>query len=296
MATWGTVTLTNGDEARLTRFVRHHNALGADEIRLYFDDPDAPHFETIAAMKNVVAIRCDDAFWAGDRPKSAQVRQKIAVLRAFRAFAQEWMAHVDDDEAIIARRRLKRLLGRVKPDALVVHMPPLERVFSLPPRGGDFSGHYKRRDRAPRDRLLRRLILGRWAVAFNPFSFISHHQGKSIFRVGADITPRIHRTEEQGVKTARPADLLLLHAPVDKADDIRRRVRGRAAGAKDHPSRLGTEGVQVLARRLLETGRDESDLAFRRLVRLNPLKIALLRAAGLVVRIDVKEWRGRRRP
>lgn len=291
MASWGTVTLTIGEEDRLRAFARHHLAMGASEVRLYFDDPEAPHIDAIAAIEGVTAIRCDEAFWGGRRfeelepDASLPLRQREIARRAFAETSLDWIVHLDDDELIVADRPVSRVLDRLEPNVGVLIARPLERL--IPRRGGAgedlFAGVYKRFPRTRREETALRAILGGPFAPAAHKGFVGHSAGKSFFRVGAPVLPDIHNSalpKGPGALRRRRVDVRLLHSAFESEEDVRRKVRRKLKRPKTDWPR--PSGLQAAAEAWRETGRDDSGRLWRALLSPPAWKVRLLRRLGLV--------------
>lgn len=300
-ATWGVAALVKADEPWLERFVAHHLALGAARVSLCFDDPGDPAFDRFAAMAGVEAVRCDEAFWRGRRPERPFDRQVAAFRHVHERSRLDWLAHLDHDEAIDARRPIARVLSRLPKNAAMLVMRPMERIFDAdPPAGPCFAGWYRSRADGPGAALARRFAYGRWAARLNEHGFLSHRMGKSFFRVSARLRPKVHFCEEVGeIRVARRKALRLLHVPFTSADDIRRRIRARAEDREKAARRVrfGHEGFHILGQHFRETGEDLSEEAWRRLGRLSSWRMRLLAMSGAAewIEADIALSRNRKR-
>ena len=90
-------------------FVTRQRALGAAELRMYFDDPADPSLAWAAAQPGVIATACDDAFWTrarwkGEpaRPEHVEGRQAAAYRDAYAQVpGDRWVGFCDSDELFV---------------------------------------------------------------------------------------------------------------------------------------------------------------------------------------------------
>lgn len=103
---------------------RHHRALGADQIVMYFDDP---HDEAIAALRReegVTCIPCNKEHWSGLGVESdasiedRQVANANHALTMLRAQGFQWLIHIDSDELIQCEGDLASALEKAKTDCV----------------------------------------------------------------------------------------------------------------------------------------------------------------------------------
>lgn len=128
---WGVVATVREPLALLLAFVAHHRALGADEVRLYLDDPSDPGAERLAAIPGVSLVRCDAGWWraCGTRPDKQSARQQHNATHAYGDMAVDWLLHVDADEFLHLDRPLAEVLGALPRGAEWLRLQMRERVW-----------------------------------------------------------------------------------------------------------------------------------------------------------------------
>jgi hypothetical protein len=205
--TWSTVSFVKDTPENLRRFVSYHLGLGATQMRLFFDDPNDPSIEMLAAVDRVTVIPCDPAFWL-DHLGNAEIalhgrRQNSATTIGYGQATEDWVLNLDGDEFLhLGGVPVGGFLAEL-PDAIdVVRIRPAERVFVEDARGRE---HY-------------RLPIDRRAVAdvHGPFGgntkrrmgFFGHLDGKSLIRSGlTDIQLRQHWPEDTNGQSLMDLDL-----------------------------------------------------------------------------------------
>ena len=116
-------------------FVNHYLSLGAEEIFLFFDDPQHSEGVPPARRGRVRPFLCSPEHWRsrGGRPVKLNDRQ-LANLRLARAeTAAGWLVNVDLDERVSSEAPIGGLLGRQAPTVLSIALPPLEAVYESAP-------------------------------------------------------------------------------------------------------------------------------------------------------------------
>ncbi len=226
-ATWSIVATVCEDLKVIQTFVAHHLILGADAITLYFDDPNDPAFEQVAALGRVTAIKCDDAHWNGNRPAAHQARQKYNANHAYAAAKTDWIIHIDADELITSTVPVTKALAQHATETQTLRLIPAEAlenrrdpdlgIFRMPlpaNRRGNRIGHEAYGAEYP---LLNQGLL-------------SHVAGKFFVRTGIKEMslsihgPRLGDTRQDGTPQD---DMVLLHLHGDNEDHWLSKVHTR---------------------------------------------------------------------
>ncbi len=194
MATWSLVATVKAPEAKLLAFVAYHLSLGADHIRIYFDDPDDPAHAAVTGLPRVIATQCTAGHWAamGNRHDRHQNRQSRNARDAYQHCTTDWLGHIDVDEFILPDRAVADILDTAAPADLLVRMEPFEAMHdpSLPDdictarlfRGAIQHDYWQ----------LRHPCLGRYRSLIRD-GMLSHTVGKVFFRTGIrGLAPRLH--------------------------------------------------------------------------------------------------------
>lgn len=284
MMDWGLVTTVRAPQAQVLAFVDHHLGLGAARLWLYFDDPDDPAFDAVAARPQVIATRCSGAYWqtiARRRPEKVETRQTRNAQAAYAACELPWLGHVDIDEFLWPTRPVSQLLAKVPPEDVMLRMEPFEAMhdpdrLAGPPR--IFRAALRARHAA-----LRPAILGRYAPIL-PEAMLSHSVGKAFFRSGiADLSLRLHGAFRHGERVKGPAfnpEIALLHC----------HAQDRAAWSSALEFRLtrGAYQYQPALQAFLQAASPaEIDHFYDETQTLTPHKKEVLLAAGRLIEADL---------
>lgn len=214
---WGVVCTLKAELKQVQAFVAHHLSLGASRIWLHFDDPDDPALPAFKGVAKVVAIRCDDAYWAAtakERPPTHQMRQIKNCTRVLRRAQLDFIAHIDVDEFLIAPHRpVAEILAECPPEQLLLRVEPWEALYTPGLSDDIFTARYFRRQLplAPHEA---RALYGPQGPLLER-GMLSHTVGKCLFRTGiAGMIGHIHGARIEGVNVPGGAfhpELALLH-------------------------------------------------------------------------------------
>ncbi len=284
MTTWGLVTTVRAPQAQVLAFVDHHLSLGAARLWLYFDDPEDPAFDAVAALPRIMATRCSPSYWekiAKQRPDKVENRQSRNAQNAYAACDLSWIGHIDVDEFLWPARAMTAVLDAVPRHEIMLRMEPFEAMHDPaqpdgPPR--TFRGALQARDAA-----LRSQILGKYCDIL-PKGMLSHAVGKALFRSSIPgLSLRLHGAFQNGARVAGPAfapDIALLHC----------HAQDRAAWLNALEFRLtrGAYQYQPALQAFLQSS-DPAEIArfYQETQILTPRKEALLRAAKRLIRADL---------
>ncbi len=284
---WGICTTLKAPPDRVLAFVAWHLSLGPARIWLHFDDPEDPAADLVAALPQVTAIRCDDAWWkdtAGRRPDKHQNRQSSNIHRLCNQAPLPWIAHIDADEFLLPRRPIGQILDKAQDDALIVRARPWEAlhdqalpddIFTARAFRGPMAGAALARIRAE--------VFGDYAHLF-PQGVLSHAAGKCFFRTGVPgFEPRIHGAILNGRRvTGVPfhPDLELLHFHAQDREDWLSRLPFRL----DRGAYIGKPELFAWAK--LATP-DEIGRFYAETQTATPQMLARLRAHGLLIETDL---------
>jgi hypothetical protein len=196
MASWDVVSTIKAPEEKVLAFAAHHLSLGANHLWLFFDNPEQPIPEPLAAHPRVTVTPCDEAHWIHvirKRPPQHQNRQTHNSRLVYRALVKsDWIAHIDVDEFILAPRPIADILDDTPADTIAMKMEPFEAMHDplLPDdiyTAREFRGAL-RHEYWPR----RRAALGPYRKIIRD-GMLSHTVGKVIYRTGVPgLLPRLH--------------------------------------------------------------------------------------------------------
>ena len=284
MTGWGLVTTLRAPTPLVLGFIRHHLALGAAQLWLYFDDPDDPAYDAVASIPGVVATRCSQDHWQevdGRRPDKIEKRQTRNAQTAYAACPLPWLGHVDVDEYLWPARPVADLLDAVAPDVAMLRMEPFEAMQDAdhphaPPRL--FRGPLKTVHAG-----IRTAILGPYADVL-PEAMLSHSVGKAMFRTGiARLSLRLHGAFLDGERLRGPAfcpDMVLLHCHAQDQQAWRDALEFRLTrGAYQYQPALQSFLASATA--------EELDRFYRHTQILTQEKQVILQKAGRLVKADL---------
>ncbi|MCX7646923.1 MAG: FkbM family methyltransferase [Rhodobacteraceae bacterium] len=242
LASWGVVATVKEEAATIRSFVAHYKTLGADEIHLYFDDPDDPAAALAEAVPGVRVTRCGADHWKGHRPDTHQARQKHNANRAYRRCRADWLIHLDADELLHSALPIGRVLGGLDRGQVAARVMPAEAM--VPPRRSEGLSVFRLPlpDNA-RGRRIGEKVYGE-LNRYLERGFLSHTAGKCFVRTGrADVVLSIHDPFVGGVRVTPPwlPDTYLLHLHGDDEERwlaaVGRRLTTGAYQAKFHDDR-----------------------------------------------------------
>ncbi len=199
---WGTVSTIKAPLCAIARFAAWHLDLGASEVYIFLDEPDALTEAFFAPHPAIHLTRCDDAYWRGkpERARSShQLRQAFNASRCYRKADVHWLAHIDVDEFLLCDEPLAPLLAAAPDDAAFVNLRPAEMLAQPDPWNGE--SYYKRPRREAG--LTRSEMAGIYPEfgAYVPEGFLGYDSGKNIARTGLpDIRFGIHGLKRKGAK------------------------------------------------------------------------------------------------
>lgn len=298
MSSWMVVSTVKDSLGRLRRLAEHHLNMGAAGVTYFFDDPDDQAADGFYDISEVTAVRCDEAFWRGERPRVRDVRQISNIRRAFSEARCEWVAHIDSDEAFISDEPIGDILERQKPKILQLRAPALERVFRVgegrPPLA-KLDGFYRRPVRTDRQEQLLTFAMRGARRHLKSNGLFGHVLGKSFFRTSAqDLQVSLHNAEGLERRRRRVSNKIrLLHMIVDSPEALMWKLSVRLkdlANADPNSSVRKREGgirelVQLAGQG--EDGEREAKRIFSEAFELNFVQRLMLRRAGLLEKISI---------
>jgi hypothetical protein len=288
-----TASTIKDSPANVRFFVEANLASGVDHMVVFLDAPGDPGQDEVRAdLEAHPHVTCiptrPKAWWAGDRPASLNVRQRInanwtrAVLEPF-AWA-EWLFHVDGDEVA----RLDRAaVAAVPPEATAVWLEPLEAVSRVTAQ--DRPTQFKRLlDDAELNLLA---VLGTIDEPTNQAYFHGHVMGKAGVRPGSGLGLTLHdAVSPDGVRQEPHRDprLRLLHYDAPSGEEFIRKwtALAHAGHARYRPSRApAARALKMLVSRDLPEPVREKYL--RRIYELTVLDdVEQLAELGLLEEVD----------
>ncbi|MGH1367695.1 MAG: glycosyltransferase family 2 protein [Maritimibacter sp.] len=216
MTSWGVVATVDEPPELIAAFAAYHVAIGAREVRLYFDTPNPEARALLAHIPEVIITECDDAYWAaspkGQRFPRQTNRQMVNANHAYERANVTWLLHSDADEYVRDGAALTQALGEISPEADVVRLLVLERLRRPHDPGAHlFEGVFRRWDREHGQR--KDEIYGRYTKFLN-LGMAGHRIGKSLARTGRGLDMQVHiHAQENGERVVLAPRIpgLLLH-------------------------------------------------------------------------------------
>lgn len=191
---WAVVATVDEPAPLILAFAAYHLGLGASEIHLYFDRPNAEARALLADLAGVQVTDCDHGHWArvadGVRATRTTLRQCANANDAYEKCNADWLIHLDADEFLAQGIGISQRLSQVPKPLRVLRMLPLERAFLDAPSADLFGGVF--RSWAPGFANWGDDIYGRFGKFLHK-GFTGHYVGKSFVRTGQnDLTMNIH--------------------------------------------------------------------------------------------------------
>lgn len=263
---------------QIKSFVNYHLNIGVDHIFLFFDSPND---KTIRFFKKNKRVSCFSGRGNGivaieDRQrKNANDALKIA-----REMNLEWIAHLDIDELILTRLKLKDLLGKVSAKVDYVRLATLESV----PEKMSYKDPFKE--------------ITLFKNNFHKISkkyFKGHACGKSIVRTSARFDCiGIHRPSiVHGKLNSRYVlfNARLLHYFCCNYDDWKRKWIWRIDGSGRAKDMQPRENKYLEEFRKVYNQKDENKLRefYKKQYFISDIKKRLYTALGILLRIKLKE-------
>ena len=213
--------------ANVRRFVADNLAMGVDHMIVFLDDPSADDQDQVAdelsGHPHVTCVPTGKRWWAGDRPRSLNVRQRTNVNLALELVADmrwaQWVFHVDGDEVVAADRAV---LAAVPTGVDAVWLAPLECVsrFDATERPTLFKRLLDRSD------LTLLHVLGLITAPTNSAYFHGHVMGKAGVRTGSGLRLTLHQAVTPAgdqVPMYEHAGLRLLHHDAASGEEFVRK-------------------------------------------------------------------------
>ncbi|MEM8591916.1 MAG: glycosyltransferase family 2 protein [Pseudomonadota bacterium] len=190
--TWGTVTLADEPPELMLAFAAYHARLGASEIHIFLDRPNAGLGKKLLEIPGVMVTQCDTPFWVanGGRMPMQTRRQDVVANIGYAEAGVDWLIHMDADEFIYPVGDFGAELAAVPDAAIGMRIFPRERAWRA---GVEPEGIFDGLMRVPLPGKLNldRVLTGRMA-RFTQRGLTGHTQGKTILRTGKDLRLSIH--------------------------------------------------------------------------------------------------------
>lgn len=142
--TWAVVATVRAPKEMVDVFISHYLSLGADEVHIFFDDPEIAEYDVQLSQDPKLKITiCGTDFWAGKnatypllidgRPINVEGRQFSNYLQVQHESTCDWILNVDVDELLISARDIPVILDEFPANVFIVAAKPLEAVYTAAP-------------------------------------------------------------------------------------------------------------------------------------------------------------------
>ncbi|WP_157968994.1 glycosyltransferase family 2 protein [Tropicimonas sp. IMCC34011] len=194
-ARWGVVATVREPSALVLAFVAWHLSLGAEEVRIFLDDPGDPVFDELRRIDRCHVIRCDAEYWEGrrkrQRPPLQSVRQLANATWAYNRTKVDWLLHIDADEFLWLGRPLTEELAALGPDHGWLKLRNWERCWGETDEAGSiFSGRFRKPCRSVPEARMRE-IYGPM-LPYLQAGFAGYPVGKGLSRTGRGYRLNVH--------------------------------------------------------------------------------------------------------
>lgn len=136
---WGTVSTIRAPLGDIARFAAFHLDLGASEINIFLDQPDAQTVDFFAPFTALNIVQCDEKYWEGKREKARQTHQLRQAFNATRCYSRtdlDWLCHIDVDEFLLTQSPIAENLANAPDHAAYMQMLPAELLAQPDPFSG----------------------------------------------------------------------------------------------------------------------------------------------------------------
>ncbi len=209
-------------------FSAFHLNSGADQLFLFFDDPDDPAIVVLENIPRIRCIRCDEAYWevqTRDAPREKlnlntkmSKNSRVAIEMARRE-GFDWIGQIDVDELIFVPGGLKHLLGKVPAEVQVVKFPVLEVIPQMEVDLPAFTSLHAFKV-APVTLPSKKHFLFRWNEYLR---YLLHHVGYKMKRHSARLAGSLqaeefflkgHEVGKSFARTSAPIRIFYSHFPL----------------------------------------------------------------------------------
>jgi len=184
MASWSTVTTAKENPDQLRAFVAWHLGAGAQNIVIFFDDPDDPSAQIFAHMPQVTTIRCTQNHWNSfnvPRPSGIRKRQILNTKIAYETAQTDWLVHIDIDELIYPDTPVSQILHTTPQHHIALRLRPMERLFRAQDLGQPYTEYFRHMDGKDAPEWLPKIYRHPEQM---PHGFFGHTGGKIFVRTG----------------------------------------------------------------------------------------------------------------
>ena len=298
--TWSVCATARESPQLLEKFVDHHRKLGASQVYLYLDRPDAEMRSWAQKQSGAEITICDESYRGPlNGKKTSHLRFQVANFGHFLVYKcrTQWVAHIDADEFISAESDVSALLGELGHNYDSLQIMPVEPVFRRR-LAGPKHAYRQTLARLPllamNDAVERLLhgVYGEDAILLRR-GLIGHALGKTFIRRGAQLTPlHLHHTRAASCDRHIVADkfvLRLMHYDAVDSAHFGRKISSRLSMSANNMGGGREHLIEKFRAADSSAGGGQRESLFERLYTLDERQIRLLKSRSLLVSIDLRK-------
>lgn len=146
--TWAVVSTMDEPAPVVAAFAAHYLSIGASEVHIFLDQPDAEAEALLAGLPQVFLTVCDRAYWKNNKPFKRPVmhfsRQCRNAQKVYDSTKVDWLLHCDADEYAQDGAAILAGLAAAPEVALYMRLLVAERVnLAEEPQVGIFDGIFR---------------------------------------------------------------------------------------------------------------------------------------------------------
>lgn len=191
-SSWAVVATVRAPKSIVDGFISHYLRTDADEIHIFFDDPDVAKCDpSFLENPRLTITACTDSLWRerksryplliSGRPDNVEGRQFSNYLAIQENSGCDWILNIDVDELLISTRSVSDILSEIPSNVFSVGIKPLEAAYSDFPVENNifdtnlFKQPYNASPQFVADEFRKELLA-------NAYGFWGHRRGKGFFR------------------------------------------------------------------------------------------------------------------
>ncbi|MEO5619390.1 MAG: glycosyltransferase family 2 protein [Cypionkella sp.] len=191
---WAVVSTMDEPAPLVAAFAAHYLSIGASEVHIFLDQPDAEAEALLAGLPGVFVSVCDKAYWKQNKPFRRPVmhfsRQTRNANKVYQTTKCDWLLHCDADEFARDGAAIAEALAKAPEVALYMRLLVAERVsLAEEPQREIFDGVFRHgikdfKEFGPQ-------VYGVLCDFFRD-GVTGHLAGKAFSRVGAGLEISLH--------------------------------------------------------------------------------------------------------
>jgi hypothetical protein len=196
-SSFGVIATIKQSPKQTREFINYHLNLGADQLVIFFDDPDDPTIVEYDRDPRVTCVRCTESHWKellGRQPQKMADKLRsnpVMGIDILRKKGIQWGITIDGDELLFSRGKIKNILYNIDARTDLLRLIPREAVQSLNMnQDREFNSIYFKKIPVGGARRLKRIarkFIKRKIRKATRNGFFGHTQGKSFYRTSSPI-------------------------------------------------------------------------------------------------------------